>query len=154
MPITDLDNTDLEILKLMQKDASLTIKEMAFTLRKSLGTVHERTRRLKGQGYIQRVVAILDRKKIGKSLIAFSQVLLSDHTVATLDHFAQEVAKFPEVMECFQMSGSFDFILRVATSDMDASSVFYRKLAALPKITSVQSFFVLSETKSDTAYPL
>ena len=62
--------------------------------------------------------------------------------------------KFPEVMECFQMTGSFDFLLRIATSDMDAYHLFYRRLAALPNITTVQSFFVLSETKSDTAYPL
>jgi len=58
-------------------------------------------------------------------------------------------------MECYQMTGTFDFILRIATSDMDAYHLFYRnKLATLPNITTVQSFFVLSETKSDTAYPL
>jgi Lrp/AsnC family transcriptional regulator, leucine-responsive regulatory protein len=59
------------------------------------------------------------------------------------------------VMECFQMTGTFDFILRIATSDMDAYHDFYRnKLATLPNITTVQSFFVLSETKSVTAYPI
>jgi len=151
----ELDETDLQILKLLQKDASLTHKEIAFQLHRSVATVHERTRRLKEQGFIQRVVAILDRKKINKSLIAFSHVLLNDHTANTLNQFEQEVAKFPEVMECFQMTGTFDFILRIATSDMEAYHHFYRnKLATLPNITTVQSFFVLSETKSDTAYPL
>ena len=62
------------------RTASLTHKEISFTLRKSLATIHERTRRLKEQGYIIRTVAILDRKKINKNLIAFSQVLLNDHT--------------------------------------------------------------------------
>jgi Lrp/AsnC family leucine-responsive transcriptional regulator len=153
--MNDLDEIDLKILRFLQKDASLTHKEIAFQLHKSVATVHERTRRLKEQGYIQRVVAILDRKKINKSLIAFSHVLLNDHTASTLDQFEQEVAKFPEVMECFQMTGTFDFILRIATSDMEAYHHFYRnKLATLPNITTVQSFFVLSETKSDTAYPL
>ncbi len=154
MKITDLDTTDLEILKILQKDASLTNKEISFKLHKSIATVHERIKRLREQGYIKRVVAILDRKKIDKSLIAFSQVLLNDHTADTLDTFEREVVKFPEVMECFQMTGTFDFILRVATGDMDEYHRFYRKLGTLPKITSVQSFFVLSETKSDTAYPL
>jgi Lrp/AsnC family transcriptional regulator, leucine-responsive regulatory protein len=155
MIINDLDTTDREILKLLQKDASLTNKEISFKLHKSIATVHERIRRLKNQGYIIRVVAILDRKKINKGLIAFSQVLLNDHKDSTLLHFEQEVAKFPEVMECFQMTGTFDFILRIATSDMDAYHDFYRnKLATLPNITTVQSFFVLSETKSVTAYPL
>lgn len=152
---SDLDLTDIEILKLLQKDASLTHKEISFTLRKSVATIHERTRRLKEHGYIKSIVAILDRKKINRSLIAFSQVLLNDHTAKTLSQFETEVAKFPEVMECFQMTGTFDFILRIATSDMEAYHHFYRnKLATLPNITTVQSFFVLSETKSDTAYPL
>jgi len=150
-----LDETDLQILALLQKDASLTNKEISFQLHKSGAAVHERTRRLKQQGVIKRVVAILDRKKINRSLIAFSHVLLNDHTANTLNQFEEQVAKFPEVMECFQMTGTFDFILRIATSDMDAYHNFYRnKLATLPNISTVQSFFVLSETKSDTAYPI
>ncbi len=153
--MTDLDDIDLKILGLLQKDASLTHKEIAFKLHKSVATIHDRTRRLKQEGYIQRIVAILDRKKIRKGLIAFSHVLLNDHTAHTLSTFEREVATFPEVMECFQMTGTFDFLLRVATSDMDEYHTFYRtKLATLPNITTVQSFFVLSETKSDTAYPL
>lgn len=152
--MTSLDPTDIEILRLLQKDAELTNKEISFKLHKSIATIHERIRRLKEQGYIKRIVAILDRKKINKGLIAFSQVLLNDHAAKTLSGFEQEVVKFPEVMECFQMTGTFDFILRIATTDMDAYHIFYRKLATLPNITTVQSFFVLSETKSETAYPL
>ena len=151
----ELDPTDIEILKLLQQDATLTNKEISFKLHKSIATIHERIKRLKEQGYILRTVSILNRKKINKSLIAFSQVLLNDHAAETLAAFEREVSKFPEVMECFQMTGTFDFILRIATSDMDAYHDFYRnKLATLPNITTVQSFFVLSETKSDTAYPL
>lgn len=151
----ELDIFDLNILRILQKDATLTNKEIAFQLNKSVATVHDRIRRLKDQGYIKKVVAILDRKKINKGLIAFSQVLLNDHTANTLATFEKEVSKFPEVMECFQMTGTFDFILRIATSDMDAYHDFYRnKLATLANITTVQSFFVLSETKSITAYPI
>lgn len=153
--MSTLDTTDLEILKLLQKDASLTNKEISFKLRKSVATVHERVRKLKEQGFIKRMVAILDRKKVDKGLIAFSQVLLNDHTASTLQQFEEEVAKFPEVMECFQMTGAFDFILRIATKDMEEYTDFYRnKLTILPNISTVQSFFVLAEIKSDTAYPL
>src|ERR1700744_260516 len=151
---SELDQTDIEILKLLQKDASLTNKDVSYKLHKSIATIHERIRRLKDQDYITRTVAILNKKKINKSLIAFSHVLLNDHTADTLTTFEREIVKFPEVMECFQMSGAFDFILRVATKDMEEYHHFYRKLGILPRITSVQSFFVLSETKSDTAYPL
>ena len=155
MPVDVLDATDIEILKLLQLDSTLTNKELSYKLFKSIATIHERIRKLKEEGYIKRMVAVLDRKKINRNLIAFSQVLLNDHTVDTLTGFEREIVKFPEVMECFQMTGTFDFILRIATSDMDAYHDFYRnKLATLPNITTVQSFFVLSETKSDTAYPL
>ena len=152
--MTYLDTTDIEILRLLQKDAEMTNKEISLQIHKSIATIHERIRRLKEQGYIKRTVAILDRKKINKGLIAFSQVLLNDHAADTLLGFEKEVVKFPEVMECFQMTGTFDFILRIATTDMDAYHIFYRKLATLPNITTVQSFFVLSETKSETAYPI
>lgn len=152
--MNELDQTDVAILRLLQRDAEITNKDIAMRLHKSITTIHERVRRLKDLGYIIRTVAILDRKKINKGLIAFSQVLLHDHAAETLAGFEREVVKFPEVMECFQMSGSFDFILRVATTDMEAYHSFYRKLAALPNITTVQSYFVLSETKSETAYPI
>lgn len=152
---SDLDPTDIEILRILQIDATLTNKELAFKLNKSIATVHERIKKLREHGYIKRIVAILDRKKINKGLIAFSQVLLKEHTAETLVKFEKEVAKFSEVMECYQMTGAFDFILRIATSDMDTYHLFLRnKLATLPDISTVQSFFVLSETKSDTAYPL
>ena len=155
MSADKLDEVDRRILRMPQKDATLTNKEIAFELNKSVATVHERIGKLKAEGYIKRVVAILDRKKINKGLIAFSHVLLHNHTAETLATFEREVSKFPEVMECFQMTGTFDFILRIATSDMDAYHDFYRnKLATLPNITTVQSFFVLSETKSVTAYPI
>lgn len=151
----ELDAIDLDILRLLQVDASLTNKEISFKLHKSIATVHERIRRLKEQGYIKRIVAILDRKKINRNLIAFSHVLLKEHTAKVLIEFEQEVTKFSEVMECLQMTGAHDFILRIATSDMDAYHEFLRnKLATLPNITTVQSFFVLSEPKSETAYPL
>lgn len=155
MKMEELDLTDIEILRLLQRDASLTHKEIAFKLHKSVATIHERTRRLKERGYIRKVVAVLDGRKIGVGLVAFSHVLLNDHTKETLDRFEQDVTRFPEVMECFQMTGTVDFILRIATCDMDAYRDFYRnKLATLPNISTVQSYFVLSEAKSETAFPL
>lgn len=149
-----LDATDIEILRLLQVDAELTNKEIAVKLHKSVATIHERIRRLKQEGYIKRVVAILDRRMIGKGLIAFSHVLLKDHSAHTLSSFEEAVVQFPEVMECVQMTGTFDFILRIATADMEEYHTFYRKLAAISTITTIQSFFVLSEAKSDTAYPI
>ena len=150
-----MDEVDRKILGLLQRDASLTNKEMATKLYKSVATIHDRIRRLREAGYIRGYVAILDRKKIMKSLIAFSHVLLNDHTADSLNAFEREVVLFPEVMECFQMTGTVDFILRIATTDMEEYQQFYRtRLAQLPNIATVNSFFVLAEIKSDTAYPL
>jgi Lrp/AsnC family leucine-responsive transcriptional regulator len=153
MEITNLDKTDTGILKLLQQDALLSNKQLALELNKSTATIHERVRRLKAEGFIKRSVAILDGKKIGKSLIAYSQVQLKEHTDQALSSFEKEVVKFTEVMECYHMTGAFDFILRIVISDMDAYHSFLRnKLAQLSNIGTVQSFFVMSEIKSETAY--
>lgn len=151
----ELDAVDLKLLRLLQKDASLSNKALSYHLNKSVAAVHERVRKLKANGYITRTVAILDRKKVGIGLISFSQVFLKAHTAEVLNDFEREVAKFPEVMECYQMAGSYDFMLRIATQDMEAYHIFLRhKLAVLPQVSTVQTYFVLSETKSETAYPI
>jgi DNA-binding Lrp family transcriptional regulator len=150
-----LDSTDMKLLRLLQENATLSNKELSSQLNKSIAAVHERVKKLKTQGYIKKTVAILDRHKIGIGLISFSQVFLKAHTYEVLNEFEREVAKFPEVMECYQMAGSYDFMLRIATKDMDDYHIFLRhKLAVLPHVNTVQTYFVLSETKSETAYPI
>jgi len=151
----NLDPIDIKLLRLLQEDATLSNKELSYKLNKSIAAVHERVKKLKAQGYIKKVVAILDRQKIGIGLISFSQVFLKAHTAYVLNEFEKEVSKFPEVMECYQMAGSYDFMLRIATRDMEAYHVFLRyKLAVLPQVNTVQTYFVLSETKSETIYPI
>lgn len=151
----EIDELDKQILRLLQVDASVSHRQIAQTLRRSITTVHDRISRLKQEGIILRSVAVLDRKKIGKGLLTFSHVLLNQHTIEVLEQFEKAVKKFPEVLECFQMTGSFDFLLRVSTRDMEEYHEFYRyKLAKLPNITTVNSYFALSETKSITAYPI
>lgn len=150
-----LDDIDLKLLRLLQVDGTLSNKELAFKVHKSIGAVHERVKKLKAHGYIKQTVAILDRHKVGMGLLAFSQVFLISHTSNALEEFEEAVAKFPEVMECYQMTGSYDFILRIASKDMNTYHLFLRKqLATLPNIRTIQSYFVLSETKSDTAFPI
>lgn len=150
-----LDDVDIKLLRLLQKDASLSNKELSYHLNKSIAAVHERVKKLKTNGYIKRTVAILDRKLLEIDLISFSQVFLKAHTAEVLNEFEREVAKFPEVMGCYQMAGSYDFMLRIATRDMEAYHIFLRhKLAVLPHVNTVQTYFVLSETKSETAYPI
>ena len=93
-----LDETDTKLLRILQHDATLSNKELAFRLHKSIAAIHERVKKLKQQGYIKKTVAILDRQKINMGLISFSQVFLKAHTAEVLNEFEKEVAKFPEVI--------------------------------------------------------
>jgi DNA-binding Lrp family transcriptional regulator len=150
-----LDKTDLGILNLLQQDSRLTHKEIAFRLHKTITPIHARVKRLQEEGYIKRYTAIIDHKKIGRSLIAFTQVQLKEHSQERLMAFMNEAVKLPEVMECYHMTGSFDFLLRIAIRDMDEYNlVLMKKLSMLPDVGTMQSLFVMSEAKHETAYVL
>jgi Lrp/AsnC family leucine-responsive transcriptional regulator len=150
-----LDPTDTGILRLLQQDARLTHKEIGEKLHKSITPIHARVKRLQEEGYIKRYAAILNPKKIGRGLIAYTQVQLKQHSQESLLNFQNEVIKLREVMECYQMTGAFDFLLRIAIADMDEyNSLVMSKLSKLPDVGMMQSFFVMSEAKNETAFAL
>ena len=150
-----LDQDDLRILHLLQHDARLTNKEIADKIGKSVSPVYERIKRLQADGYIKHYAAILDNKLINRSLIAYTNVHLKEHCQSALLQFEKQVAGCSEVMECYHMTGEYDFLLKIAVVDMDAYYNFVvHRLAKMPNIGTVQSFFVLHEAKKDTAYVL
>jgi Lrp/AsnC family leucine-responsive transcriptional regulator len=150
-----LDATDLQILHYLQHDARLTNKEMADKLGKSVTSVHERKKKLEETGCIKKYVALLDKQLIGKNLIAFTTVQLKEQSQTALRGFDRECIKFQEVMECYHLTGQFDFLLKIAIGNMTEYNAFLmHKLTTLPNIGTVQTFFVLSEGKVETAYPL
>ena len=150
-----LDNTDISILKILQENARLTNQEIADKLHKTASPIYRRIKRLEEEGFIKKYVAVLDPKKIDRGLMAFTHVQLKDHSQDSLRNFEQAIIQLPEVLECYHMTGAFDFILRIVISDMDAYHHFLRsKLAQLSNIGTVQSFFVMSEIKTESAYPL
>lgn len=154
MSATSLDKTDLQILSLLQKDARLTNKELAHALRKGSNTMFERVNRLKRLGYITGTVTIIDRKKFGELLIAFTHVQLNDHSGKSLTAFEQSVVLFPEVLECYQLTGAYDFLLKIVVRDMAGYNKFLLQLGSLNHIGSLQSCFVINEGKRDLSYPL
>ncbi|WP_295715380.1 Lrp/AsnC family transcriptional regulator [Mucilaginibacter sp.] len=155
MQNNQLDDTDVAIIELLQKDAQITHKEIGYLLHKSVTPIHLRIKRLEDEGYIKRYVAIVDPKKVGRGLIAYTHVQLKEHSRDALLAFQLEVVKLPEIMECYHMTGNFDFLLRIAISDMNEYNVLLMtKLTGLPDVLNMQSFFVLSETKQETAYPV
>ena len=150
-----LDSIDLRILQLLQHDCRVTTKEIADKLGKSVTPVYERIRRLEEEGYIARYVALLNKDLIGKHLTAFTTVQLKEHSAGALRGFEKEAIKFPEVMECYHLTGQFDFLLKIAIKDMVEYNAFLmNKLATLPNVGGLETFFALSEGKKETAYAL
>jgi Lrp/AsnC family leucine-responsive transcriptional regulator len=106
-------------------------------------------------GYIKQFTAILDAKKVGYGLISYVQAKLAEHTEESLTNFMTEAVKLDEVKECYHMSGAYDFLIRVAISDMEEySHILLKKLARLPGKPHFESFFVMSEGKCETGYRL
>ncbi|WP_449436147.1 Lrp/AsnC family transcriptional regulator [Pedobacter steynii] len=150
-----LDQTDLEILRLLQKDARLTNKELALKLHKGSSTMFERVSRLKDLGYITGSVTLIDRNKFDELWISFTQVQLNDHSGEALIAFQNEVIRFSEVLECYHTTGAFDFLLKIVVSDMAGyNRLIVEKLAKLKNVGSLQSCFVVNEAKRELAYPL
>src|SRR5476649_232622 len=98
-----LDETDIRILQLLQQNARLTNKEIGEKLNKSATRVYERIKRMQDQGFIKGYVAILDHKKIDLGMISLTQIQIKDHLHENLSHFVEEIIKFEEVLECYQV---------------------------------------------------
>ncbi len=145
---TALDETDLAILRALQENARITIKELAEKVHLSTTPVHERVRRLERSGIIRQYAAILDGARVGRGLLVVCHVSLSRHSKAAGSRFIEAILEWDEVLECLTVSGQFDFLLKVATADMDAYYNFHvNKLSALENVGSVQSEFVMGVVK-------
>jgi Lrp/AsnC family leucine-responsive transcriptional regulator len=150
-----LDQTDLGILNLLQQNGLTTYKELAHKLRKTITPIAERVSRLKQLGFIKGTVAIIDIHKVRTAFIAFPHVQMTSHAEDVLREFQAEMSSYPQVMECHQLTGHYDFMLKIVMPDMVSYNDFLReKLGKFPHVGSIQSFLVLSSAKHETAYPL
>lgn len=150
-----LDQTDISILAYIQRDSTLTNKEIADKVNLTPTPVHERIKRLEKEGYVKKYVALLDNKKLGKTLIAFCSVSLKEHAKPIIKRFEQEVLALPMVTECYNTTGNFDFLLKIVVKDMEEYQDFIvNKLASLPNIGNTYTAFILSEVKVSTEVPL
>jgi Lrp/AsnC family leucine-responsive transcriptional regulator len=143
-----IDPTDKRILQLLQENADYTNKEIAAKLGMSTTPIFERIKKLKVNGVIKRVIAIVDKKALGKTLTAYCNVSLKVHAKDFLEKFEQDVAELKEVQECYHIAGQYDYMLKVNTKDIDTYQRFItQKLAGLKNIGNVQSSFVMKEIK-------
>jgi Lrp/AsnC family transcriptional regulator len=154
-PAPPLDQYEKRILRLLQEDASLSNAEIAEQVGLSASPCWRRIDRLEREGFIKRRVAILDRRKVGLNAQIFAQVKLNAHGRANLDEFAAAIRDLPEVLECYVMMGSVDFLLRIVAPDIEAyEKLFFNRLSQLPGVQEVNSTVALSEIKATTALPL
>jgi DNA-binding Lrp family transcriptional regulator len=150
-----LDQTDKDIIKYLQIDAHLTTKELSGRLNLSATPVYERVKRLEKEGIIKGYVAVIDREKVEKDLMVFCSIRLKEHAADIGKTFVKEILKLNEVIECYNISGDFDFMLKIIVKDMREYQAFLmNKLAALENIGSTHSNFVMSEIKANTVIEL
>lgn len=150
-----MDVVDKKIVKMLQQDARMTNKEMALKLQMSVTAVYERIRKLEREGVVKKYVALLDRNKIDKSFVVFCHIKLIQHAKDYLMRFEAEVIKLPEVLECFHVSGDYDYILKIAVKNMETYRDFMvTKLTGLQHIGSTHSSFMIGEIKNSTAFEI
>ena len=143
-----LDETDLQILKILQKNAKLTTKELADAVHLTPTPVFERQKRLERQGYIKRYSAVLDPDKLGQSLLVFCKVKLKQMNHEIADAFTYRIQAIPEVIECYNTSGAYDYLLKVRARDMKQYQQFVLiKLGDIEILGSLESTCVMSEVK-------
>ena len=143
-----LDKTDLQILRTLQKNAKLTTKELADAVHLTPTPVFERQKRLERQGYIKKYIAVLDPDKLDRGLLVFCKVELKQINREIADDFTRRIQHIPEVTECYNTSGTYDYLLKIRAADMRQYQEFVlNKLGTIESLSSLESTFVMSEVK-------
>ena len=149
-----LDRLDIEILAALQHNAALSMAELGERVGRSSTPCWKRVKRLEDEGYIERRVAIVNRKKVGLPVTVFVSLKTGQHDEKWLTSFAALVAAMPEVQEFHRMSGDVDYLLKVVTSSIEGYDRFYKQLIQLAQLSGVSSSFSMEQIKSTTALPL
>lgn len=145
-----LDAVDMEILRALQKNARLTTKELAAMVNLSTTPVFERVKRLEQRGYVKGYVAVLDVEKLGRGFVVFCSVKMRRIGREIAEDFARVVRSIPEVTECYNISGSYDYLLKIHASNMKYYQEFVLNiLGNIDHLGSLESTFVMDEIKHD-----
>ncbi|MDA7568306.1 Lrp/AsnC family transcriptional regulator [Emcibacteraceae bacterium] len=153
--LINLSDTDKKILSAIQEDATITNAELAERVGLSAAPCWRRIKRLEEKGIISKRVGILDTKALGLNITAFANVKLSHVQEDALEKFEAAIKEFSEVTECYTISGSMDFLIRIVTENMQSYEIFLRKkLLKLPMVSEVNTHFAVTQVKYTTAVPL
>ncbi|MCY4428438.1 MAG: Lrp/AsnC family transcriptional regulator [Halieaceae bacterium] len=152
---TELSSLDIEILDLLQQDASLTSQQIAERINLSQSPCWRRIQRLREEGLIERQVALLNREKLGMEVVVFTTINLANQGRKYLEAFEEQVKNFPEVLECYTMAGSWDYMLKIVARDIRHYERFIREqLTSLELIGEIHSHIAVTEIKNSTQLPL
>ena len=152
---THLDETDVQLLNLLQNDGRITNADLAKKVGLSPPSVLQRVRALEKAGLIRNYVALLEPERLGLRITALVMISLSLHQEQPIERFRRSIQEIPEIVECYHVSGDFDFLLKVLVRDMRAYEVFLReKLSKIKGIGKITTNFVLATNKQVTQIPL
>ncbi|MCP4413898.1 MAG: Lrp/AsnC family transcriptional regulator [Gammaproteobacteria bacterium] len=149
-----VDKIDLQILKILQQDGSISNADLAEKIALSPSPCSRRVKLLEKAGFIRGRVTLLDPKTVGLPVNVFIQITLSRQRKNNLEDFAQSISQWPEIMECYLMTGDIDYLIRVAVTDLEGCHQFLDKLTDLDGISSIKSSFSLKQIVYKTELPL
>lgn len=145
------DAIDKKLLEFLQQDSKQTSKELSNKLNLSVTAVYERIKKLEKEGFINGYVAIVNKDKVEKDFVVFCHIKLVQHSQDYVFKFEKEVANLNEVLECYHISGDYDYLLKVLVKDIAAFREFMvKKLTTINHIGSTHSMFVINEVKHST----
>jgi Lrp/AsnC family leucine-responsive transcriptional regulator len=154
-PREPLDDTDRRILTLLQDDGRISLADLAEKVGLSPSPCLRRMRNLEKAGVIARYVAVLDQQAVGLPVSVFISIKLASQKQDALDRFAKTISRWPEVLECYLMTGPRDYWLRVVVPDLAAYERFLKqKLTRLDGVASIESSFALEQVKYTNVLPL
>lgn len=150
-----LDETDRKILRILQRNSDLTVKELAAKLHLSTSPTFERQKRLERDGYIERYMAVLNPRKVGNGIMVLCNIRLKQHSQELIQEFMNVVQNLEEITECYNTSGDYDFLIKVYAHDMKSYQQFMlNTLGTINCIGSLHSIFVIDETKNTHGVPI
>ncbi|HEY9533008.1 MAG TPA: Lrp/AsnC family transcriptional regulator [Mucilaginibacter sp.] len=147
--MNELDEIDIKLLKLLGEDSNVTTKDLSAKVNLSPSPVFERVKRLEAGGYIKKYIALIDAEKLNYGLIVFCNIRLKQHDKSIGHEFVTDIMRLNEVVECYNISGDYDFLLKVYARDMKHYQDFvFNKLGSVKSIGSTHSTFVMCENKN------
>ena len=150
-----MDKLDFKILNHLQEDSGLTNAELSKLVGLSPSACLGRTKRLKESGAIRKSVAVLSKKKVGLNVQAYTFLTLSPHDRKTTEAFLGSIREIPQVLECYNVSGKFDYLLKIIAPDIDGYRDFViDTLIDVPGVEKIESQMVLGEVKHSHRLPL